>query len=900
MARDATGQRFACAGSVRHARRAVRAVLAAVAVALVWTSVAHAQNAPRLEPPRLIEAPEVALPDGAEPLPDGSAVGLRVTIDATGAVTDASVEDGVRADVDALVLEAARRMRFSPATRDGAPVSATVRFRYAVSSPPEAGASGGSASGASPPRSGEGGARGGDEGGASGGSASGASPPRSGEGGASGGSASGASPPRSGEGGARGGGVEDAVSEAREGAAGAAPERRGAEPPAEDAVSEAREGAAGAAPERRGAEPPAEESFSARARIRAPEPGASARVTLRAEELTTVPGTFGEPLRVVAALPGVARSPFNLGYFVVRGASFQNTGFFVDGFPVPILYHLGFGPAILSSRFVGQLDFYPGGYPTRFGLYSAGVISLTTQPPPFDHFHLEVEVDPFRASALAAVPFDDGKGMLSAAVRRSYYELLLPLFVDNVDLGYGDWQVRLDYRFSHDVEASVFYMGSNDALSIATPSGAGVGDSETRTELGYDFQRVIGKLALRLPEGGRLVWSAMVGDDRTGFGSRDPGGASYSLDLDAITLGERLELTAPIGERYETRVGVDMYVTSYDATSTLPVPPDYGEYPKPLLEAESTDVAIQPLLVAAAPYLEQVIRFDPVELTIGARAQYLKYALVSRWEADPRLVLRVRAADRLVLKAATGLFTQLPLPIEIAETFGNPHLRPQRSFQSSGGFELDLPLDIRVESQVFYNRMFRLPRATPNLVEDPDGTVRRQVYADDGEGRSYGLELLIRRELADGFYGWLSYTLAWSERETIDGEIVPFNYDQRHNLSLALSYQLGGWRFGARFTLSSGRPTRPVLGAEWDADCDCFEAMRGSYTDRLPLFHQLDIRVDSGVHARRSRPRHGLPRHPERLLREELGGLRLPIRLRQARRPPWPSHPPRARPEARI
>src|SRR5262249_36444611 len=75
------------------------------------------------------------------------------------------------------------------------------------------------------------------------------------------------------------------------------------------------------------------------------EAGAPERVTLRAEELTTVPGTFGEPLRVVATLPGVARSPFGLGFFLVRGANFQNTGFMVDGFPVPILYHLGFGPA---------------------------------------------------------------------------------------------------------------------------------------------------------------------------------------------------------------------------------------------------------------------------------------------------------------------------------------------------------------------------------------------------------------------------------------------------------------------------------------------------------------------------------------------------------------------------
>src|SRR5690606_19968573 len=48
------------------------------------------------------------------------------------------------------------------------------------------------------------------------------------------------------------------------------------------------------------------------------EEGAAGRITLRGEELTTVPGTFGEPLRAVASLPGVARSPFGIGFFLVR------------------------------------------------------------------------------------------------------------------------------------------------------------------------------------------------------------------------------------------------------------------------------------------------------------------------------------------------------------------------------------------------------------------------------------------------------------------------------------------------------------------------------------------------------------------------------------------------------
>jgi TonB family protein len=217
----------------------------------------------------------------------------------------------------------------------------------------------------------------------------------------------------------------------------------------------------------------ASSTYGASARVEKPQPGAVSRTRLRGAELTTVPGTFGEPLRVVATLPGVAHTPFGLGFFLVRGASFQNTGFFVDGFAVPLLYHLGAGPAIFSSRLVEELDFYPGGYPVAFGYYTAGIIALHTAPPPAKRFTVELEVDLLRASGLAIVPFGDGRGSVAIALRRSYYELILPLLTDDVELYYADYQLRLDYRFSDKLRTSVFVFGSRDSLQTRQDTGAG-------------------------------------------------------------------------------------------------------------------------------------------------------------------------------------------------------------------------------------------------------------------------------------------------------------------------------------------------------------------------------------------------------------------------------------------
>jgi len=319
-----------------------------------WAQPAPEEQAPRAEqevppaepitPPRALRVPEVLLPEGQAL---SGPVEVLLSIDADGHVTQAELERSHGTELDALLLDAARTIRFEPAMKGSRPVPSRIRFRFevepAAESTLEPGASSPTEADATHPEN--------------------------------------AAVPA--EGGPSDEGMRDQVT-----------------------LEEESPG----------------DAFGATARVDRPQPGAASRVKLRGRELTMIPGTFGEPLRVVATLPGVLRSPFGLGFFLVRGASFQNTGFFVDGFQVPLLYHLGAGPAILSARLVDQLDFYPGGFPVSFGHYTAGVISLRTAPPPTDRFRVEFELDLLRASALAIVPIGkpDNLGPAHCCVRQQH------------------------------------------------------------------------------------------------------------------------------------------------------------------------------------------------------------------------------------------------------------------------------------------------------------------------------------------------------------------------------------------------------------------------------------------------------------------------------------------------
>jgi hypothetical protein len=111
-----------------------------------------------------------------------------------------------------------------------------------------------------------------------------------------------------------------------------------------------------------------------------------------------------------------------------------------------------------------------------------------------------------------------------------------------------------------------------------------------------------------------------------------------------------------------------------------------------------------------APYLEQVVRFSPLEVTLGLRADLLQYGDVASWQAEPRAVTRLEIFPQVWLKAASGLFSQAPLPFQVLREGGNAGLRPNRAFQNSIGAELKLPAALEIDTNLFYNAMWQLTR----------------------------------------------------------------------------------------------------------------------------------------------------------------------------------------------
>jgi hypothetical protein len=140
--------------------------------------------------------------------------------------------------------------------------------------------------------------------------------------------------------------------------------------------------------------------------------------------------------------------------------------------------------------------------------------------------------------------------------------------------------------------------------------------------------------------------------------------------------------------------------------------------------------------------------------------------------------------------------------------------------------------------------------ARSGLPSPPEG----QSLEQSGIGRSYGGQVLLRQELAKGFFGWLSYSISRSERkDRPDGNWRLFDYDQTNVLTLLASYEIShGFQAGARFRYTTGMPRTPVTGAYFNTTSQQGEPIFGAQNSiRLPAFYALDLRVEKAFVYRR-------------------------------------------------
>jgi len=533
-------------------------------------------------------------------------------------------------------------------------------------------------------------------------------------------------------------------------------------------------------------------------------------IDLHGPELTSTPGSLGDPFRTIESLPGVAAVAWPAPIYVIRGSNPGNTGYFLDDLQVPQLFHLALGPSVIHPHIFDSMAFYPGGYPARYGRYVAGVVSAQTRAPAEERTHAEAEVRLYDAGGMVSMPWPDHQGGVALAFRYSYTGALLSLLQNELRISYWDYQVRADRRV-RGWNLSLLIFGSSDDL---VEPAADLGDtSHASGEYVAQFHRA--SLRARRPLGrGQVALQIAFGQDR----STAPILANYPVTERALSLMPRA-LYEQKGDHVDYEAGMDGQVEWLS--------PSVG-----VNEAGASDLAHKRTALLWGGYASAALRAG-ARLSLTPALRFDSYTITgsSKMDLGPRLSARLRLDTMTWLSANGGRFSQAPnlgIQFPAAENFGLALYGLQTSWQGALGFGTSRVPGFEVEVTGYLQRYVLTDLRDPGLISaDPlarDFLIRR-------DARSYGVEILIRRPPRERLNGWISYTLSQSQRALGSGVIGPSDWDQRHILNAVLGYRLGAYTLGSRGHLNTGRP---VLVAGSQAE---------SFV-RLPTFYQLDVRAE--------------------------------------------------------
>lgn len=561
--------------------------------------------------------------------------------------------------------------------------------------------------------------------------------------------------------------------------------------------------------------------------------------SLQSQEITRIPGTAGDALRALPAIPGIGVANDFSGALYIRGGSDEDNLYYFDRVPVGYPYHFGGLVSSLSSEIIDRIDVYAGGYGAEYGVDSQAVIDIYSQTSSPETLRGKFNLNLLYSEGLLQGKIGD-KGYWYAAGRRSYIDL----FIGSLSFATGsitafprfwDYQLKAGYDLSenHQLFFNLFASGDKFAVKL---DGANV-DEDFRGDTSFESGFEGAGIHLRSSLTDRLT--SYMSFTRSNFLFDVNFGPLISLNIDAPNYTLREDITYELNEKNRLETGLIVGVEPGEVSGTFTRIPDEGEveYDIRFEEKNTIDETVRGQRIES--YLQNRYNLLPfLSVVYGVRVDY--FNRIDELTIQPRGSLRLDLPNRSELQFAYGIYNQTPIPAQLSNSVGNPNLKSSQASHYILELKRELSPDTEIKIAAYYKDLI-------NLVTSDDVA----IFLNQGEGYAQGSELFLRHQSGDKFFGWVSYAYALSKRRDRDGE--PYRYysfDQTHVATIAASYSLTPtWEFGAKWQYRSGNPYTPVEGANRVPD----PRLNGRWiyipiygetnSERLPPYHRLDLRV---------------------------------------------------------
>ena len=587
----------------------------------------------------------------------------------------------------------------------------------------------------------------------------------------------------------------------------------------------------------------------------------SSATTFSYEEIRRAAGAAGDVSRMIGALPSVARTNDTVNHLAVRGGSPVENAFYIDNIPVPNINHYphqgtASGPiGLLNVEFIRGVDFSAGGFPVVFGDTLSSVMDIAFREGSRKSAEFQLELSMMGLGLVAEGPLPAGKGSWMVSARRSYIDLMIRLMGSGVPVSWSDLQAKVAYDLS-----------PRDTLTFLAV--AGFDDSGTEKEDAVkDAENTFGELDTTEITAG-LNWFHQWGAagysqtslSRSGIRYREAFRDTLSEDLlraasnedETWTLRNVTTLRLAPGRRLTFGAEAKRLVSRFDSFQAAAV--DILGQPVPAVTRNGS--VRSDLSSAFAQFAWDPVR--PLTLRLGVRADRFAFSRAVR--LSPRLSLSWRITPKNSLELSGGVFHQQLPPTLLVQAGASAAILEPKAVHVILGFRRLLAPDTRLSIE-FYNKEYhRMPLdpAQPSLF------VLDEVYRDNrfaehgplvftGRARSYGVEVILQKKLADRLYGLASLALFRTRYRGYDRRWYDRVYDNRYLVCLEGGWKLSrAWEIGIRGNYAGGAPMTPFdLEASAAANTGIFDASRTNAA-RLPAYASLNLRCDRRFNFRSS------------------------------------------------
>ncbi len=563
---------------------------------------------------------------------------------------------------------------------------------------------------------------------------------------------------------------------------------------------------------------------------------------MSSKTLKKMPTLMGEAdvVRSILALPGVSTVGEGASGFNVRGGNVDQNLVLLDGVPLYNTSHLfGFFTAF-NSNIVSDLSLYKGGIPSTYGGKTSSVLDVRLKEGSYEKWSYQAGIGPLSSHFTIDGPVFKNKTSILIGFRASLSDFYLKYFpnpkLSKSKADFFDLNVKISHQFNPKNKLSIAYYQSGDQFKFGSDTSY---FWKTNT-LSLKFNSILNtKLSNSL-----LVFHS---DYQYGIDGYKPGleftwqpGIQQTSVKEELTYEPSAKLSLESGyefNQYVNKQGDFLPASSNSIIQNFYMPKEKAKDASLFVNATSQlsnklsvnlglRFAMYGLYGDAMKllYAENKPRSP---LSVKDTIYYGINDLIKSYSGfEPRFSLSYKTSELSSFKLGYNRMRQFMhllsntmaiSPVDIWK-FSDQYVKPQVVDQYSFGFFKNYDLESKGSFETSIEAYYKKYQNVIDYIDAANLYLNPTVETEllNAQGRSYGLEIMLKKSRGVRTTGWISYTYARSFRLALPGEDqlganfgkeFPANFDIPHSVKFVLNHRLNKrFSFNANFNYSSGRP----------------------------------------------------------------------------------------------